>query len=547
MNINYTFESFMVGESNSFAYNSCLNVAKNLGDPKYNPLYIYGSTGLGKTHLIHAIVNYVMDNKPESKAMCISCQELVDQLLQAMKEKNLTALKDKYKELDLLIIDDIEVLNGKYETQNIVFDIFNSLYSLNKQIVFSGNKAPKELGGIQKRIISRFTSGQSCEIKLPDYDTKVSILRKKEEENSSEYKVDEEVIDYIAKNINSIRELEGCLNKIIAVSRLEQKVIGLDLAKDLLLDNMSIQKDDAYLYSSKSLGEILATVLEKMNDSSKRESRISGISSGYRSLDDVIGGYQNGNLIVVASRPGVGKTSFALNTALNISREDKNVALFSLEMNAETIIQKILCMQTNILMEKIKLGILTDIEWDTVLTAARDLVNCKMRIIDDPYLDLSMISETCRALKKSNKIDCAIIDYLQLMHADSHIGGAIRFNNRQEELAEISRSLKSLSKELDVPIIALVQMSRRLNENGEVSLSDVDTDSQIAQYADMAILIEKKKYHNKKHENENFSNIDLNIMKNRNGNTGITELKIDCENGRIYDFGYCLDDDLPFV
>ena len=546
MNINYTFESFVVGESNIFAYNSCLNVAKNLGDPKYNPLYIYGAIGSGKTHLIHAIVNYVLDNKPESKAKCISCQELADQLLQAMKEKNLTALKDKYKELDLLIIDDIEVLNGKYETQNIVFDLFNSLYSLNKQIVFSGNKAPKELGGIQKRITSRFTSGQSCEIKLPDYDTKVAILRKKEEENSPEYKVDEEVIDYIAKNINSIRELEGCLNKIIAVSRLEQKVIGLDLAKDLLLDNMSIQKDDAYLYSCKSLGEILATVLEKMNDSSKQESSISGISSGYRSLDDVIGGYQNGNLIVVTSRPGVGKTSFALNTALSISREDKNVALFSLEMNAETIIQKILCMQTNISMKKIKLGILTDIEWDTVFTAAQDLANCKITFNDGFDLDLFRISEICRLLKKSNKLDCIIIDYLQLMHVDSCIGDAIRFNNRQEEVEEISRSLKLLSKELDVPIIVLAQKHRRSDENGEISLPNIDADSQIAQYADMVIFIEKKKYHNKKHQNENFSNIILNIMKNRNGNTGITELKIDCENGRTYDFGYCLDDDLPF-
>ena len=538
MNTNYTFESFMVGESNSFAYNSCLNVAKNLGDPKYNPLYIYGSTGLGKTHLIHAIVNYVMDNKPESKAMCISCQELVDQLLQAMKEKNLTALKDKYKELDLLIIDDIEVLNGKYETQNIVFDIFNSLYSLNKQIVFSGNKAPKELGGIQKRIISRFTSGQSCEIKLPDYDTKVAVLRKKEEENSSEYKVDEGVIDYIAKNINSIRKLEGCLNKIIAVSRLEQKVIGLDLAKDLLLDNMSIQKDDAYLYSSKSLGEILATVLEKMNDSSKRESSISGISSGYRSLDDVIGGYQNGNLIVVASRPGVGKTSFALNTALNISKEDKKVVFFSLEMDGVSVAQRMLSIETNIPIDKSRLGKLADTEWESMLSMAMQLSNNNIIINDDSYLDVFEINKICKSLKKSNQLDCVIIDYFQFMHFGVCGCSGIKINSRQEEVSEISRSIKLLSKELNVPIIVLAQMSRRTDEHGSVPISD--TDSQIGQYADLVIMMARETGSNisdlQEKDIKNGNNTDgviLNILKNKNGNSGKVKLNFDRNIGKL--------------
>ena len=137
----------------------------------------------------------------------------------------------------MLIVDDIEMISGRTETQNILFDIFNTLKDQNKQIVFSSDKAPKELDGIQDRIISRFSGGQCCDIKLPNYDTRIAILRKKEEEYITEYKIDEEVINYIAKNITSnIRELEGCLNKIVSASRLQKKAINLELAKDLLSD-----------------------------------------------------------------------------------------------------------------------------------------------------------------------------------------------------------------------------------------------------------------------------------------------------------------------
>ena len=232
-----TFETFVVGETNNLAYGSCLAVAENPGDYHFNPLFIYGGTGLGKTHLLHAIAHLSLKNNENCNIIYVSCQDFVSEYMDATKQKTIDNFKDKYKSLDLLIIDDIEMISGRNETQNILFDIFNSLHNNNKQIVFSSDKPPKELDGIQERLISRFSCGQSCDIKLPDYDTRIAILRKKEEEYLSEYKVDEEVICYIAKNINSnIRELEGCLNKIVSASRLQKKAINLDLAKDLLSD-----------------------------------------------------------------------------------------------------------------------------------------------------------------------------------------------------------------------------------------------------------------------------------------------------------------------
>ena len=237
INAKNTFDTFVVGESNNLAYGSCLAVAENPGDFHFNPLFIYGGTGLGKTHLLHAIAQLTLTNNENFNILYISCQDFVSEFMDAAKQKTLDNFKEKYKNLDLLIVDDVEMISGRTEFQNILFDIFNTLRDQNKQIVFSSDKAPKELDGIQERIISRFSGGQCCDIKLPDYDTRVAILRKKEEEYITEYKIDEEVIQYIAKNITSnIRELEGCLNKIVSWSRLKKTAINLDLAKDLLSD-----------------------------------------------------------------------------------------------------------------------------------------------------------------------------------------------------------------------------------------------------------------------------------------------------------------------
>lgn len=256
---NNTFENFVEGESNRLAYATSLAVAENLGN-LYNPLFIYGETGLGKTHLLHSIANLALKNNENLNIVYISSQDFITEYMQSLTKHKTDDLREIYKNLDLLIIDDIQFFSDKIGTQDIFFDIFNTLKFNNKQVVLSSDKPVKELLGIQDRLISRFSNGISCDVKLPDYETRIAILIKKIEQIKPEYLVDEEIIKYIALNIKTnIRELEGCLNKIIGASRLQRKNIDIDTAKDLLKE--FTQEDNKKLTPEK----IINTVSETLN------------------------------------------------------------------------------------------------------------------------------------------------------------------------------------------------------------------------------------------------------------------------------------------
>ena len=259
IDINFTFENFVEGESNRLAYATSLAVAENLGS-LYNPLFIYGETGLGKTHLLHSIANLALKNNENLNVVYISSQDFITEYMQSLTKHKTDELREIYKNLDLLIIDDIQFFSDKIETQNIFFDIFNTLKFNNKQVVLSSDKPVKKLIGIQERLLSRFSNGISCDVKLPDYETRKAILVKKIELIKPIYLVDEEVINYIALNIKTnIRDLEGCLNKIIAVSGLEKNNIDLDRAKDLLTD--FTQEKNKKITAEK----IIKTVSETLN------------------------------------------------------------------------------------------------------------------------------------------------------------------------------------------------------------------------------------------------------------------------------------------
>lgn len=231
-----TFDNFIEGESNNLAFATSKAIAEKPGEI-YNPLVIYGNTGLGKTHLLHAITHYCIKNDENFSIIYISCQDFTTEYIQATKNNSIDDFKEKYKNIDALIIDDIQFISGKDGTQNILFDVFNSLYDNKKQIILSSDRPIKELDKLQDRIKSRFSWGISCDVKPPDYETRVAILRKKVEVFKPEFLIDDDIIRYIAQNVkNNIRDLEGCLNKVIAKSRLDKKPITLSMAKDLLTD-----------------------------------------------------------------------------------------------------------------------------------------------------------------------------------------------------------------------------------------------------------------------------------------------------------------------
>ena len=237
LNPKYIFDTFIVGNNNKFAQAAALAVAESPGDT-YNPLFIYGGAGLGKTHLMHSIAHYIIEHDENSKVLYVTSEEFTNELIETIRNGNNSAMskfREKYRNIDVLLVDDIQFIIGKESTQEEFFHTFNSLYSANKQIIISSDKPPKDMEILDERFRSRFEWGLIVDITLPDYETRMAILHKKEDMDG--YNVSEDVIKYIANNIKSnIRELEGAFNKVVAYAKLEKKEVTLELAEQALKD-----------------------------------------------------------------------------------------------------------------------------------------------------------------------------------------------------------------------------------------------------------------------------------------------------------------------
>lgn len=240
LNPKYSFDTFVVGSNNKFAHAASLAVAESPGEI-YNPLFLYAGVGLGKTHLMHSIAHFILQNDPGKKVLYVTSEEFTNELIDSIRNGNNTAMskfREKYRNIDVLLIDDIQFIIGKESTQEEFFHTFNSLHSNKKQIIVSSDKPPKDMEILEDRIRSRFEWGLIADISLPDYETRVAILRKKLETDG--FKISDEVIDYIASNIKSnIRELEGSLNKIRAKGVLDKRDINVELAEEVLRDIIS--------------------------------------------------------------------------------------------------------------------------------------------------------------------------------------------------------------------------------------------------------------------------------------------------------------------
>ncbi|MDO5344779.1 MAG: chromosomal replication initiator protein DnaA [Lachnospiraceae bacterium] len=240
LNPKYTFDTFVVGNNNKFAHAAALAVAESPGK-MYNPLFIYGGAGLGKTHLMHSIAHFILSQDSDKKVIYVTSEIFTNELIEAIRNGNntaITAFREKYRNVDVLLIDDIQFIIGKEATQEEFFHTFNELHGNGKQIIISSDKPPKEIETLEARLRSRFEWGILADISSPDYETRMAILHKKEEMDG--YNIDNEVIKYIATNIKSnIRELEGALNKLVALSNLENREITVELAEDALKDIIS--------------------------------------------------------------------------------------------------------------------------------------------------------------------------------------------------------------------------------------------------------------------------------------------------------------------
>lgn len=240
LNPKYRFDNFIIGNSNRFAHAASLAVAEAPATA-YNPLFLYGGVGLGKTHLMHAIGHYILDNNPNAQVLYVTSEKFTNELINSIKEGTNDAFRNKYRKIDCLLIDDIQFIVGKERTQEEFFHTFNALYEANKQIIISSDNPPSQIPTLEDRLRSRFEWGLIADIQPPDFETRIAILRKKAE--SENYQVPDEVITYIAQNIQSnIRKLEGALIRVFAYSSLSNKEVTLDLAQEALKHLVSSNK-----------------------------------------------------------------------------------------------------------------------------------------------------------------------------------------------------------------------------------------------------------------------------------------------------------------
>jgi chromosomal replication initiator protein len=241
----YTFDYFVIGKSNELAAAAAHAVAQSPGRV-YNPLFLYGSTGVGKTHLMQAVAHETLERNPSTRVTYVGTEQFMNELIASMRDRTGHAFRQRYRETDLLLIDDVHFLKGKEATQEEFFHTFNALYEAGRQIVLTSDRPPSEIVGLEARLLSRFQWGMVADIDLPDFEHRVAILKQKAQQDHLEMTIPEEVIRFIAENIRSnVRELEGSIIKLLAYASLRHEEITTDVAKEALRDKLRISELNA--------------------------------------------------------------------------------------------------------------------------------------------------------------------------------------------------------------------------------------------------------------------------------------------------------------
>ncbi len=270
LNANYTFENFVEGDCNRLARSAGYAVAAKPGGTSFNPLMIYGGVGLGKTHLAQAIGNEIKRSMPDKLVLYVSCEKFTQQFVDALKNNNINDFVNFYQAMDVLIMDDVHNFAGKEKTQDIFFHIFNHLHQSGKQLIVTSDKAPKDLAGLEERLLSRFKWGLSADLQVPDLETRMAILKKKMYADGID--LPSEVVEYVAHNIdNNVRELEGAMVSLLAQSTLNKKEIDLNLAKSMLKNFIkNASKEISMDYIQKLVCEYFEVPIEMVKSQTRK-------------------------------------------------------------------------------------------------------------------------------------------------------------------------------------------------------------------------------------------------------------------------------------
>jgi chromosomal replication initiator protein len=245
LNERYTFDTFVIGKSNELAAAAAHAVAEAPGRT-YNPLFIHGATGLGKTHLMQAIAHHVLKRRPSTRALYVGCEQFINEVIEGIHGRTMPELRRRYRqEVDLFLVDDVHFLEGKEATQEEFFHTFNALYEAGKQIVLTSDRHPNEIPGLEERLVSRFVWGMVADIGHPDLEHRIAILRKKAEQDHLELAIPDDVLSFIAQNVrSSVRELEGCIIKLLLFASLKHREVTIELAREALADKIRSEDED---------------------------------------------------------------------------------------------------------------------------------------------------------------------------------------------------------------------------------------------------------------------------------------------------------------
>lgn len=276
LNPRYTFDNFVEGKYNKLARSAGQAIAERPGFNAFNPLFVYGSSALGKTHLVHAIGNAILERFPNQRVKYISCEKFTNQVVSAIKNKNLGDFSAFYQSMDTLILDDIQFLSGKEKTQEVFFFIFNELHQSNKQLVMTCDRLPKDLEGMEERLISRFKWGLTAPLELPDFETRKAILQKKAADAGID--LPENVVEYVCYNLkNNIRELEGMLISMMAHASLNNARIDLALAREVILHFVNETNKEISIENIQTLvAEHFKITNDSLNGNSRKRNNVIG-------------------------------------------------------------------------------------------------------------------------------------------------------------------------------------------------------------------------------------------------------------------------------
>ncbi len=271
LNPNYSFESYIEGDCNRLARSAGYAVAKKPGSTSFNPLMFYGGVGLGKTHLVQAIGNDIKKNLPEKFVLYVTSENFTNQFIEALKNNNVQDFTNFYLQVDVLLIDDVQFLAGKEKTQEIFFHVFNHLHQLGKQIIMTSDRPPRDLNGLQERLLSRFKWGLTADLQQPDYETRMAIIKRKMQADGIE--IPENVVEYIAYSVDTnVRELEGVIISLIAHASLNRREIDLELAKQTLKNIVqNIETEVGIDYIQKAVSEYFDVAIDDMKAKTRKK------------------------------------------------------------------------------------------------------------------------------------------------------------------------------------------------------------------------------------------------------------------------------------